>query len=289
MPATIRVPKYDDIVPMIDILRPLRHNRIIDMTATITGTLGELVRAPRPDLPSLDIARLGQLSENEIDKLVKEYGIGRWHNRIALYGLPEEVKLKWEYIQDAYSAIPGTKFESQYFETPMKNLEDYDFNVHLQMCYPSFAEWGPVRGDGGGLFFAPVMPLEGAAVIKLVQALGPVYEKFGYPNRGIGQLHSRSTRSLTMVGAVPVSKTSDQVNKIALKMFPELIRAAAKVGCMEYRVGTYMMGPTMNLFSFNNHSLMRFHEKIKDAIDPNGVLAPGKYGIYPKHMREDRT
>jgi FAD/FMN-containing dehydrogenase len=31
--------------------------------------------------------------------------------------------------------------------------------------------------------------------------------------------------------------------------------------------------------------LIRFHEALKDAVDPNGILSPGRYGIWPKHLR----
>ncbi len=40
----------------------------------------------------------------------------------------------------------------------------------------------------------------------------------------------------------------------------------------------------MNTYSFNNHALLHFHETVKDAIDPNGILSAGRYGIWPKHV-----
>jgi (+)-pinoresinol hydroxylase len=46
------------------------------------------------------------------------------------------------------------------------------------------------------------------------------------------------------------------------------------------------MGDLSNTCSFNNHALRRFHETIKDAVDPNGILSPGKCGIWPKGMRK---
>jgi hypothetical protein len=38
-------------------------------------------------------------------------------------------------------------------------------------------------------------------------------------------------------------------------------------------------------YNWNNNALMRFNETIKDALDPNGILAPGRNGIWPKKYR----
>ena len=42
-------------------------------------------------------------------------------------------------------------------------------------------------------------------------------------------------------------------------------------------------------YGFNDHVYRRFNETIKDALDPNGILSPGKQGIWPKAMREGRN
>jgi hypothetical protein len=41
-------------------------------------------------------------------------------------------------------------------------------------------------------------------------------------------------------------------------------------------------------YSWNDHAYMRFCETINDALDPQGILAPGKQGIWPRSMREGR-
>jgi FAD/FMN-containing dehydrogenase len=38
-------------------------------------------------------------------------------------------------------------------------------------------------------------------------------------------------------------------------------------------------------YSWNDNSIMRLNETIKDALDPNGILAPGKQGIWPRRLR----
>ena len=57
-------------------------------------------------------------------------------------------------------------------------------------------------------------------------------------------------------------------------------------------------------YDFNNHAYQRFVEKLKvsilsdlvfliltteqDAVDPNGILSPGKQGMWPERYREFR-
>jgi 4-cresol dehydrogenase (hydroxylating) len=45
----------------------------------------------------------------------------------------------------------------------------------------------------------------------------------------------------------------------------------------------------MAAYSYNNSSLLRLHETIKDAVDPNGIVAAGRSGIWPRHLRRARA
>jgi len=64
-----------------------------------------------------------------------------------------------------------------------------------------------------------------------------------------------------------------------------LVREAGEHGYGEYRAHLDFMDLAADQYSFNNHSYRRFTETIKDALDPNGIIMPGRHGIWPKSMR----
>ena len=45
----------------------------------------------------------------------------------------------------------------------------------------------------------------------------------------------------------------------------------------------------MGTYNWNNGALLKFNEVLKDAIDPNGILMPGKSGVWPQQYREERA
>jgi 4-cresol dehydrogenase (hydroxylating) len=72
-------------------------------------------------------------------------------------------------------------------------------------------------------------------------------------------------------------------------LFRTLVREAAAEGYAEYRTHIEYMDLVAGTFDFNNHALLRLNERVKDALDPNGVIAPGKSGIWPAAFRKGRA
>ncbi|HUA00483.1 MAG TPA: FAD-linked oxidase C-terminal domain-containing protein, partial [Candidatus Aquilonibacter sp.] len=64
---------------------------------------------------------------------------------------------------------------------------------------------------------------------------------------------------------------------------------AAEHGWGFYRTHIAFMDKVVDTYSYSNHSLLRLQETVKDALDPNGILSAGRYGIWPKHLRPHKS
>jgi 4-cresol dehydrogenase (hydroxylating) len=66
-----------------------------------------------------------------------------------------------------------------------------------------------------------------------------------------------------------------------------MVSELGAMGYGEYRAHLDFMDLASDQYSFNDHAYRRFVSKLKDAIDPNGVLSPGRHGIWPSSTRPD--
>jgi (+)-pinoresinol hydroxylase len=92
-------------------------------------------------------------------------------------------------------------------------------------------------------------------------------------------------RCFIFILATPVTE-DPAVNKRYREGIKKLIAVGGQHGWGEYRTAPVFQKSVMDVYSFNEHALRRFHETLKDAIDPNGIMSPGRYAIWPKHLRE---
>ena len=64
-------------------------------------------------------------------------------------------------------------------------------------------------------------------------------------------------------------------------MIRTLIKDAADNGWGEYRTHIALMDQIAETYNFNDNAQMKLNETIKNALDPKGILAPGKSGVWP--------
>ena len=104
----------------------------------------------------------------------------------------------------------------------------------------------------------------------------------------IGALLVVNARTFIHITMVLFDAANEQQVRGAYDTSKLLVTEAAKHGYGEYRAHLDFMDLAADQYSFGDHAYRRFTETIKDAVDPNGILAPGKQSIWPASMRPER-
>jgi 4-cresol dehydrogenase (hydroxylating) len=91
-------------------------------------------------------------------------------------------------------------------------------------------------------------------------------------------------RAFLFAVGLPVTR-SPTVNAKIRDIIRELVAISAERGWGEYRTAPAFYDLIMGVYSFNDHALREFLETIKDAVDPNGIMSPGRYAIRSRHLR----
>ena len=286
MPLWLRVWNEDDLEPLVETLRRLMLDRTIENVPQIWNTiaLASVISSRAPWYERED-----PIPDEVIDTMARELEIGRWMMRFALYGDESIVDLRFEKIKKAFEQIPGAEVWGQKHTPDEIPRLEHPFE-QVQGGFPNL-ELNQMTGwyggeEGGHIGFSPVAPLTGRDAVAVRALLrGLVEEKAGLDYAGVLiPINARSFIHVTMV----IFDTKDEAQtRRAYDTTKLLVREAAKEGYGEYRAHLDFMDLAAEQYSFNNHAYRRFAETIKDALDPKGILSPGKQGIWPRSMRSE--
>ncbi|WAO91401.1 FAD-binding PCMH-type domain-containing protein [Fusarium falciforme] len=89
------------------------------------------------------------------------------------------------------------------------------------------------------------------------------------------------SKSILFVQEYVFNKSSTKDRESGRKVVKALLTEAEKDGFANYRSHVQHMDAVQKLYGFNGHIYRRFVETLKAAVDPNGLLSPGKQGIWP--------
>jgi 4-cresol dehydrogenase (hydroxylating) len=298
------VPKHADLIPLVKVVNKLEDQGLIGMPVWTSPVRAASFRGggrtgdPDPDLVALMAD--GWPSVERIEAYVAKKGVPAYGVRLQLYGPRKTIEGTWEYAQAQLKAlVPGATFEEVAREDMPPSQELVEKLGHHYFGVPSLAIFQMVARNQANADNPPdghnnnaaILPRTGEALMNFGKCVMEAYESIGEK-----QVVSPFTTPITwhprvfFAGpGVRISREDKEHNKRQIEIYHALVNKFAEYGYVDYRTSPTYQDLVMSKYSFNNHSLQRLHETIKDAMDPNGIISPGRYAIYPKAQRKARA
>lgn len=305
--GVVTIPKYRDIIPLVDVIGRLEQSKIVQGLWTLSSpTTGMPGGGPggggRPgdgaskQNDSKILAILNDPDGVDMEKLeaaAMSAGVPFWACNFNLYGPKKLIQAQWDCIRDALGEIPGARFKlNEIRSLPLPPEEVRKIRDLGPFGIPTLKTFdlGPMvsyQGEDvvGYIFFSPVIPRTGEAALEAMDVFAAIARKHKLPGPPLRAPSSIFERAFLFVVGLPVTR-SPTVNAKLRDIVRELVAVSAERGWGEYRTAPAFYDLIMGVYSFNDHALREFLETIKDAVDPNGIMSPGRYAIRSRHLRE---
>lgn len=214
--------------------------------------------------------------------------------RLGYLGPRAVIDAQWAETLDALSGLRSFTSASAAYDAPY-DFRSWPSEARLAAGIPSPLELPGWEDVHYVTFASVILPNTGEAYGELLRMLDEVLAPFG--RRALPPtFHLHSARSMVCLVGVrllgdPFAQP-DQLpasNAQAQEIVRDVIRAAARRGWVEYRAGTPYMDLVADLHDFNGGASSRVLSRLKAALDPAGVLSPGKSGIWPVEPRADAS
>lgn len=293
--GTVAVDRYDDLGPLLKTFCALIHSNAMTATTRLGSPLqlGRQFGVP-PEPEHLALLDKSGVTPAELEQYGKAHDLPYWTIEMKFYGGEEVVEAQWAHTIRRFSKdIVGVHFtKGNLIRFPLSDSDAEAFGDKPSVGIPSLGAFfvgarspaHPVPSHGH-FWLSPVIPISAEAVIEAQRVFADAFKQWGIAPlyRTLPQLYN--PRAFYLLFGFAISDDAD-TNRKTRDTVRKMIKLAAEHGWGEYRTAPAFMDDVMNVYSFNNHALRRFHETLKDAVDPNGILSPGRYGIWPKHLRK---
>lgn len=137
--------------------------------------------------------------------------------------------------------------------------------------------WGPRasedpdEGEAGILYCAPTIPAEGRAALELVEEAKRTFEGAGFTP--YITLNLVTVGALVCVVNLGFDRGSEAQTRRAQECIARFYERCMSLGFPPYRVGVQSMGQVVR----EDDSYWRTVQGLKGVLDPNHIIAPGKY------------
>jgi 4-cresol dehydrogenase (hydroxylating) len=214
----------------------------------------------------------GQIPDDIVRDYAREKGYGAWNVYAALYGTQEQVDVNWRMVEGAFKASGGEVLT----EADMPPGDPlWQYRKDMMSGTPSMREFGLYnwRGGGGSTWFAPVSQARGAETLKQMELAKAILKEHGIDYVALFII---GWRDMHHIVDLLYNRMDPAETRRAHDCYGQLLKEFAKRGYGVYRANTAFMDEVAEIYGPVKHEV---NLALKRALDPNGILAPGKSGI----------
>ncbi|MFQ3193116.1 MAG: 4-cresol dehydrogenase (hydroxylating), partial [Paraglaciecola sp.] len=301
----ISIKDEDKIADLIDALQPLKLNGMIKSSAHI-GNDHKAIQA-LSFYPWKKAENQTPLPESLKNTLMKKFMINAWSVSGAFYGTKAEVKVWKKILKKAVKNVTSdVKFINEStlslaikYKGLLSLFTRIDFNTSIPLLDKIFrlkqgvptnyfipsTYWrkkvppstidglDPTQDNVGLLWLAPIAPIDGQHVKRMVEIINTTQIKYNYePGLSITLL---TERTLDCVVSIVFDRDIEGEDVKALACHDEMFEALTNEGYFPYRLSSH----AHKAFSAIDSSLTPMLKVLKQHLDPENSLSPHKYNI----------
>jgi len=268
-PFVVRHKQVADVARIVEAMRPMRINNIIPNVVLMMSAAYQLAMFHRRGEVTDSTA---PVSDEAVARFAKQHDLGMWNTYFALYGTEAMVAENERIIRGAFAAIDGEVMTAE----QMQGNPWFHHHATLMQGGLSLEEVGLARwkGNGGGLaWFAPVAPAKGSETQGQIALAKEILGKHGFDYTSAFAIGSRELHHII---ALLFDKSDPAEEARADACYRELVTGFGDRGWASYRTGVQAMDLVAQQYGTANRQV---NAAIKQALDPNHIIAPGKSGI----------
>jgi (+)-pinoresinol hydroxylase len=300
----VTVPKRQDLIPLIETV-----NYLCDLSMAGEPWYGSPLRALMGNAEFRKAAE--DFNEAELDRHAATANLHSWQVELQFYGSERTTLANWEYAKELMARnIPGARFtDGESLKVPLtpeqiaNTTGPYPTNMrrNITQGVPSLGVWYQTsRTDRNpdtwnethiGLF--SLVGRSGEAVLQAQKDFAAIARKLEMPSLFPNAIQTPVNwyQFAFLMGngfGLGGGDVSPAGKLAATAKLREVLRENASLGYGDYRAPPILQDDVADQYSFNDFALRRFNETLKDAIDPNGIISPGRAGVWPAAFRSMR-
>ena len=301
----ITVPRRRDLIPLVKTV-----NYLTDLFIIGEPWYGSPLRSLMGNTEFREaVTRRGGVNDDELDRLAAAANLPSWQVELQFYGSERTTLANWEYAKELMVRdVPGaraTDGESLTVPLTRRQIEQTTgpyptlMRRNITQGVPGLGVWyqtgrteqDPNRWSETHIGLFSIVPRSGEGIFGAQRTFARIAEDLGMPNFGNAIATPVNWYQFTFImgsGFGPGGGYRPEGKQKQAEALRRLLAENAKEGYGDYRAPPILQDAVSDQFSFNDHALRRFNETMKDAIDPNGILSPGRGGIWPKPYRSLR-